>query len=222
MDQATTSFFDIAPSSIVIVVIIVIFLVMTAYLWRSNVKSLPIPSWSSEGFVSGLKNESAKEGIKCNPGTQTEDEKEFDLLKKKLTAFKKDLANPAAVLKDTLKLPFLTSQDMESVAETASRCFMKTISSRDLEISLEKWQGRGKELISSIAVNAKLGVKEVADLENSFETLLTSVKETARQTCLPSQPLISNAPGPRDPHPFDFHGLNGDQKNNIGEFTSYY
>lgn len=159
--------------------------------------------------------------IFANRASSTEegpaDFQEFRLLLSKLSCFKKDLIGTAAVVEATRYQPYATSMDIEPISETTARCFAKTIPSRDLEISLEKWGKRGKELIRRLCTSLNLTEMESAQADTLFAALMRDVSEVARSVCLSGEPTINGKVAPRQAGGFEPPALS-----DLGEYKGYY
>jgi len=142
---------------------------------------------------------------------------EFRLLLSKLACFKKDLIGTAAVVEATRYQPYATSMDIEPISETTARCFAKTIPSRDLEISLEKWGKRGKELIRRLCTSMDLSEMESAQADTLFNSLMRDVSDVARSVCLSGEPTINGKFAPRQAGGFEPPALQ-----ELGEYKGYY
>lgn len=142
---------------------------------------------------------------------------EFRLLLSKLACFKKDLIGTAAVVEATRYQPYATSMDIEPISETTARCFAKTIPSRDLEISLEKWGKRGKELIRRLCTSMNLTEMESAQADTLFGALMRDVSEVARSVCLSGQPTINGKVAPRQAG-----GYEAPELQELGPYNGYY
>ena len=159
--------------------------------------------------------------IFANRASSTEegpaDFQEFRLLLSKLACFKKDLIGTAAVVEATRYQPYATSMDIEPISETTARCFAKTIPSRDLEISLEKWGKRGKELIRRLCTSMNLTEMESAQADTLFSALMRDVSEVARSVCLSGEPTINGKVAPRQAGGYEPPALS-----ELGEYKGYY
>lgn len=146
-----------------------------------------------------------------------EDFKELTLLLSQLSCFKKDLMGVGKQIEATRYQPFATQLDMEPIAETTARCFAKTIPSRDLEISLEKWGKRGKELIRRLCTSMNLTEMESAQADTLFGALMRDVSEVARSVCLSGQPTINGKVAPRQAG-----GYEAPELQELGPYNGYY
>ena len=129
--------------------------------------------------------------------------RELTVLMGKLACFKKDLVSPSFVVNATKNQPYTTAHDIEPIGETTGRCFSKTISPRDLSISLDKWNDRGESLVKKLCTAYALSHKEVEQAQGLFRFVIRDVSDIARGACLQGEPMIAGKPGPRDAHPYD-------------------
>ena len=131
------------------------------------------------------------------------DYSELRLLLSKLACMKKDLMGASGIIHATLYQPYSTTHDREPVAETVARCFAKTIPVRELDISFETWQSRGKELLRRLCTAAKLTEAIARKQEETFSRVWSDVYNVAKGACLQGEPLIAGKPAsPRDPLPY--------------------
>jgi len=86
---------------------------------------------------------------------------ELNELVGKLLCFKKDLVSPSYTVNATRQQRYVTSHDVEPIAETTGRCFAKTLGPRDLGLAFDKWTSRGEFLIQKLCTAYKLSPKEV-------------------------------------------------------------
>lgn len=142
--------------------------------------------------------------------------RELTILMGKLACFKKDLVSPSFIVNATKNQPYTTAHDIEPISETTGRCFSKTISPRDLTISLDKWNDRGESLLKKLCTTYGLSSKESGDAQGLFRYVMRDVTDIARSSCLQGEPMIAGKPGPRDAHPYENPGAS------YGEFKGYY
>jgi hypothetical protein len=141
--------------------------------------------------------------------------RELTVLVGKLSCFKKDLVSPSYIVNATRMQPYSTTHDIEPVAETTARCFAKTISPRDLGISLDKWTSRGELLVKKLCTSYSLKQAEVEKAQGLFRSVIRDVSDIARSSCLAGEPSIAGNPGPRDAHPYE-------KETDFGTYTGYY
>jgi hypothetical protein len=135
----------------------------------------------------------------------------------KLLCFKKDLVSPSYTVNATRQQRYVTSHDVEPIAETTGRCFAKTLGPRDLGLAFDKWTSRGEFLIQKLCTAAKLAPKEVDTAQELFRFVIRDVRDIANGTCLEGEPKIAGKPGPRDAHPFESSAYDV-----IGKYDGYY
>jgi hypothetical protein len=141
--------------------------------------------------------------------------RELTVLVGKLSCFKKDLVSPSYIVNATRMQPYSTSHDIEPIAETTARCFAKTISPRDLGLSLDKWNSRGELLVKKLCTSYSLKSDEVSEAQKLFRAVVRDVSDVARSSCLAGEPSIAGKPGPRDAHPYE-------KPTEYGTYTGYY
>jgi len=151
----------------------------------------------------------------CEEGSN--DLKELAELVGKLLCFKKDLVSPSYTVSATRHQRYVTSHDVEPIAETTGRCFAKTLGPRDLGLAFDKWTSRGEFLIQKLCTAAKLAPKEVDTAQELFRFVIRDVRDIANGTCLEGEPKIAGKPGPRDAHPYQSSAYDV-----IGEYDGYY
>ena len=240
--EVVTGFFGISYSKIALIVIFVALGSFIAYKFYFGYKTVPQPSSKSgfqnlrtEGFFGGAArgtgisdcSRSSLEGAQLlamfpidsqNTGSEaSENAHELNQIVSKLSCFKKDLVSPSHIVEATRYQNFVTAHDIEPIAETTARCFAKTISPRDLEISFDKWTMRGAQLVRELCTEYKLSETEYAKAETLFQTLVRDVKDIARGACLQGEPTIAGKPGPRDAHGYESSDLQ-----NLGPYNGYY
>lgn len=120
-----------------------------------------------------------------------DDLREMTQLLSKTTCLKKDLLSPSGIVSATLSQPYTTAHDIEPVAETAARCLAKTIPERDLVISLEKWETRGKELIRKLCTSYFLQPSELSSVDNLFKDHMADIADIAKSQCLKGEAEIA-------------------------------
>ena len=145
------------------------------------------------------------------------DFQEFRLLLSKLSCLKKDLIGTAGVVEATRYQPYATSMDIEPVSETTARCFAKTIPARDLDISLDKWSKRGKELVRRLCTSMNLTEMESSRADTLFDALMIDVSDVAKSVCLSGEPTINGKNAPRQPN-----GFEPPTNEDLGPYKGYY
>lgn len=142
---------------------------------------------------------------------------ELRLLLSKLACFKKDLLGTAGVVEATRYQAYATSMDMEPIGETTARCFAKTIPKRDLDLSLDKWNKRGKVLLNKLCTSYDLSEADVTTVEQQFEALMADISDIANSVCLGGEPMIAGTPTPRNPGGYEPTDIQ-----DLGPYNGYY
>jgi len=143
-------------------------------------------------------------------GEGADDLRELTVLLGKLSCFKKDLMSPGKLVEATRKQPFSNSHDMEPIAETAARCFAKTIPKRDLQLSFDKWKKRGTHLVKRLCTSYKLAGEDLKMAYDLFNAAMNDFAAVAGDVCFVGDITIGGAPGPRvlsglEPAGLSFH-----------------
>lgn len=112
--------------------------------------------------------------------------------------------SPSGIVEATRYPDYATTSDIEPVQETTARCLAKTIPPRDLDLTFDKWNKRGTELLLHLCTATNLTEEEVKKAETTFTKLWRDVYDVAQSQCLNSQAtsIIAGQNQPRDPAPF--------------------
>ena len=223
METTGGSFFPLSPPVAALAMIAVAVALWAAYVFYTGKASMPVPSYTMgfrgaiEGFGGAARgaglpdclrtsSEGAAlvalfDGKTCRTHQGAATLRELTQLVGKLACFKKDLLSPSHQVDATRKQEFVTSHDIEPIAETTGRCFSKSLSPRDLEISIEKWTTRGTLLVKRLSASFGLSPDDVEKAQTLFQSQLRDVSDLARTTCIPSaqEQGVAPLPGPRDP-----------------------
>ena len=235
-----------SASTLAIIIVVVILCLFIARYFFYGKSTVPLPSYKSgftvtqEGFVvptgtgpshkGGFGSEKIEGGQDClaqNPTASTildmfpsnnsDDFIEMKRLLNKLCCFKKDLSSANHVVDATRKQPYITDHDVEPIAEVTARCFAKTISPRDLEISFDIWTGRGNALIESLAASCSMTSADLTKAQSIFNLFIRDVRNDAQSECLQKDLLIAGKPGPRDPHAYS-----NPNEEDYGKYDGFY
>lgn len=239
------SYLNLSPPVTAALVFIVLIALWAAYCFYMGKASVPLPSYTmgfrsgprgsdprTEGFYGGIAvgagepnclrtSSEAAELValfdgRAAEGAPCDNLRELKTLVGKLACFKKDLLSPSHIIEATRYQKFSTVHDIEPVAETTGRCFSKTLSPRDLELSLDKWAYRGGVLIKRLAASYRLESCDIDAAEKLFLKLVRDVADVARSQCL-ADTSVATPPGVRDPV-----GLQPDRVTEMSEYTGYY
>jgi hypothetical protein len=147
-----------------------------------------------------------------------DDLRELKAILSKISCLKRDLMGNAKVVQATIYQPFLTSHDMEPVAETAARCFSKTIPQRDLMLSLDKWGSRGTFLIKRICTSYSLSDGEEEKAITLFGQAMADLGDIALgECCSSSEAVIGGVPQKRM-----VQGAEPPSLNSLRPYEGYY
>jgi hypothetical protein len=119
-----------------------------------------------------------------------DDLRELNVILSKISCLKRDLMGNAKVVQATRYQPFNTSHDLEPVAETAARCFSRTIPQRDLSLSLDKWGSRGTFLIKRCCTSLRLSDGEEEKALNLFGQAMADLSDIALGECCTSADAV--------------------------------
>jgi hypothetical protein len=234
-----------SASTFAIIVIIILLSLYAARYFYYGKSTVPVPSYKSgftvtkegftiptgtskEGLVDYLTVDKAQNCLVKNPtassildmfpkSENSDDHYELTQLLNKLACFKKDISAPTHVVASTLKQPYLTAHDIEPIAETTARCFAKTISPRDLDISFDTWTERGNLLIERLGTGSSLSSYQVNSAQSVFNLFIRDIRNEATVECFAKEAILNGKPGPRDPHPYE-----NPNENELGPYNGYY
>lgn len=211
---------------------IILALLVTALVLYFFVMVWKLTKNSSEGFAGPAKvgvpdclqesSDSARvyEIVSSKPQTTEEgpdDLREFTLILSKTSCLKKDLLSQSGFVEATRYQVYSTAHDVEPVAETTARCLAKTIPERDLDISLDKWNTRGKLLLKRLCTSVKLSDSEITEANRLFKKHMDDVIDVAKSMCLKGDVEIAGTPGPHD-----VSGYVPPKLDELREYKGYY
>lgn len=120
------------------------------------------------------------------------DAAELRLLVSKLCCLEADITTPAAGAPRTMPLQFRTSHDMEPASSFVGRCLRNAVRERDIALVIEKFEGRGRELLAVLlGGDCRDAQKDLADVVARTRLAMTT-------TCLRPQPQMDRPLGARD------------------------
>lgn len=206
-------------------------IVVSYQMWMSS-STMPT-AYIQEGFASpvhvgGLpdcvnsSDESAKIYSTFLAKTSTTEEgaddlEELSILLGKLACLKRDLMSPGHLVSATKSSPFSTMQDLEPVAETAARCFAKSIPVRDIEIAVDKWNGRGKMLLNRLCTSYSLTSSAQETVQDLFKSVISDITDVMKTVCLKGDASIAGMPTPRM-----VDGNEPGENSFLGQYKGYY
>lgn len=144
-----------------------------------------------------------------------DDLRELTHLLSKTSCLKKDLLSPSGVVEATRYQAYSTAHDIEPVAETTARCLAKTIPQRDLDIILDKWSGRGKELIRKLCTSFNINDNELKNVDKAFKDHMEDIRDIANSQCIKGEVKVMK--GARDVSPYEPPELS-----ELREYKGYY
>ena len=223
-----------SPYVLYIVIGLVVALVATTVGYQLWVASDTMPSaFMQEGFASpvhigGLPNcvNSSDESAQIystfmSKASTTEegadDLDELSILLGKLACLKRDLMSPGHLVSATKSSPFSTMQDLEPVAETAARCFAKSIPVRDIEIAVDKWNTRGKMLLNRLCTSYSLSSSLQEKTLALFKSVISDITDVMKTVCLKGDGTIAGMPTPRM-----VDGREPGENVFLGQYKGYY
>ena len=198
------------PYRLIVTILVIAVIVGVVVQQLYSVPQFPRVPMSQEGFVSGLRTDSASfvSFLKRAKATATAKGQvgnaelaELELLLEKMDALVADVTSIDRIVNRTRHLPFETAHDRLVVGELCGMCLQQTISSRDLDILLETWRSRGLVLLRKLCTAYQMSETDALFAENQWKALWTHVYEVATTQCV--KPLSSTVLGPRDATPFE-------------------
>jgi hypothetical protein len=206
METVKKVFFGEAASSVLIGLIITLTALFVGYTIWNSYGTMPLAQGVEEGFGGVAVGSGSPDCLRTSAeaaqlvdfflqkesttGEGADDLREFTLLLSKLACLKKDLMSPGGIVESTRYQPYSTAHDMEPVAETAARCFAKTIPPRDLALAFDKWSSRGQKLVSRLCTSYNVGPDQYKMLSEKFRYVIKDINAVAEQMCLQGEPMI--------------------------------
>jgi len=150
-------------------------------------------------------------------GEGADDLEELSVLLGKIACLKRDLMSPGHLVSATKSSAFSTMQDLEPVAETAARCFAKTIPVRDIEIAVEKWSSRGTMLLNRLCTSYSLASSAQEKTIALFKLVIADITDIMKTVCLKGEGTIAGMPTPRM-----VEGKEPGENAYLGQYKGYY
>lgn len=122
---------------------------------------------------------------------------ELTLILQKVLCIDADITGSAAGVYSTYRLPFATAHDIEPAASFVGRCVRNAARSRDIEVAMDKFEGRGKELIVTLCANKTK--KEHDRIQSLFHDVVARATRNIARACLTEKATLDRPAGPRDP-----------------------
>jgi len=118
---------------------------------------------------------------------------ELRLLVSKLCCMEADIMAPSAGTYRTMNLQFRTSEDMEPPSTIVGRCLRNAVNKRDIELIIEKYAGRGHQLVRELCVGDDLPAALA-----EFDKVVANLQFAMTSFCLMKQPSMDKPIGARD------------------------
>ena len=112
---------------------------------------------------------------------------ELRLLISKLCCMEADITMGSGSTR-TMALQFRTSHDAEVPSTFVNRCLRNAVRQRDIDIVIEKYQNRGRILMTALA----------PQLMSDFDNVVNQTRLAMVSFCLVKQPTMDSPAGPRD------------------------
>jgi len=127
------------------------------------------------------------------------DMKELKQILSKLCCMKHDLMSASQVVNSMLYIPYNNTHDRENPADTVARCFTKSMTARDLDITFGTWKERGLVLVSKLCTSYNLSASESEKASQHFMSLWLDVFSIAKNACSSTERPSEYGASPRDP-----------------------
>ena len=124
---------------------------------------------------------------------------------------------PGHLVSATKSATFYTMHDIEPVAETAARCFSKSIPVRDIEIIVDKWNTRGKMLLDRLCTSYSITSTVQEKTKSLFKSVIADIMDMLKTVCLKGEGSIAGMPTPRM-----VEGKESDSNITLGKYKGYY
>jgi hypothetical protein len=111
----------------------------------------------------------------------------------KVCCMEADIFAPSAGVYRTMHAQFRTSEDMEPPATIVGRCLRNAVNKRDIELIVEKYVTRGKELIRELCP-----ASDQAEALAEWEEVVGRLHNAMTSVCLKEQPVMDRPLGARD------------------------
>jgi hypothetical protein len=121
---------------------------------------------------------------------------ELSLILQKMLCVDADVTGAGAGGYQSFQLPFVTQHDLEPAASFVGRCLKGAVRSRDLELTIDKWEKRGIVLIQSLA-DGNEGLR--SECNTRFHTVAKRAARNIGQACTNQRVSMDIPAGPRDP-----------------------
>jgi hypothetical protein len=121
---------------------------------------------------------------------------ELSLILQKMLCVDADVTGSGVGGYQSFQLPFVTQHDLEPAASFVGRCLKGAVRSRDLELTIDKWETRGIVLIQSLSKGNEAVRSECM---TRFHTVAKRSARNIGQACTSQRISMDIPAGPRDP-----------------------
>lgn len=120
---------------------------------------------------------------------------ELKLIVQKLLCMDADITGSAAGPYSTYTLPFATAHDTEPPMSFVGRCVRHAARPLDVEITMDKYETRGLELIKTLCFDEPQRLAAAKE----FHNIVLRVSRNITRACLTEKASLDTPAGPRDP-----------------------
>ncbi len=120
---------------------------------------------------------------------------EFKLIVQKLLCMDADITSLGQGEYASLQLPFATLHDMEPVGVFVGRCLKNAVKQRDLDLTFDKYNKRGLELLNNLCSNSNNKAWAIT----MFDGIVNRTQKNIAAVCLKERASMDIPAGVRDP-----------------------
>lgn len=124
---------------------------------------------------------------------------ELSLILQKMLCVDADVTGAGVGEYQSFQLPFVTQHDLEPAASFVGRCLKGAVRSRDLELTIDKWEKRGAVLIQTLTGGIEGGESVRTECQTRFRTVTKRAARNIGQACTSARVSMDVPAGPRDP-----------------------
>lgn len=175
--------------------VLVVFLILLAGLLMhyKPVEGFAVRSVDAVKMPECVSRSTAAQSLLARLDKDDKEGKELRQLVTKVCCMEADIIAPSAGVYRTMHAQFRTSEDMEPPATIVGRCLRNAVNKRDIELIVEKYVTRGKELIRGLCVGS-----EQAEALAEWEEVVGRLHKAMTSVCLKEQPQMDRPLGARD------------------------
>jgi len=121
---------------------------------------------------------------------------ELSLILQKMLCVDADVTGQGVGPYQSFQLPFVTQHDLEPAASFVGRCLKGAVRSRDLELTIDKWEKRGVVLLQALSKGNEAVRGECL---TRFHSVAKRSARNIGQACTSQRVSMDVPAGPRDP-----------------------